>query len=363
MPDKATLCWDVGGNHLITTNEELYLNLTEDEIATREKQVRYEKIKLEQSKWLVCQLKSLARIREYPDKKDSNKMKIFSRLLEKYFIGDEWEIKILRALRPDNFVLLCWTFNLTLFKTIPEIGLQDNFAEVINGFFENHWKIPQWVVRKAKKTMENSKSLVNFKSEADNLQEKLNSYLPQGSKQFMKSLPTTSSLGTHSTGVGGRRERQHVESRKSFLPPSTSGGRFLAPIPREYGISTNPISTTGTTTTSTTTTNTEASLTSPNLPQTAGYGLGQQNHHMPQASYPTQSPNNYMQYETHQQSKRQRVEGSQNTTFNGIYWDQTVTPLSTSHGPHFTAHQPDMLGMIGGEVQGNGLGQHNIPRR
>ena len=198
----------------------------------------------------------------------------------------------------------------------------------------------------------------------------LDSYLSRDTQQSMDSLPTSPFHGTHSTGVGGGLERQHEESRESLLPPSTSGGRFLPPIPPNYGLKPNTTSTT-----STTTTNTEASLTPPNLPQTAEYGHGQQNYHMPQghqASYSTQSPNNYMQHETQQPSKKQRVERpqpAQNTPSNESYipgWNQTVTPLSTSgqfHGPHFTAHQPGMLGMSSGEVPGNGLGQHNIPRR
>lgn len=181
----------------------------------------------------------------------------------------------------------------------------------------------------------------------------LDSYLSK------KSLPTNPSLNTHSTGVGGGPERQHAESRESLLPSSTSGGRFLPPIPPNYGL--NPFTTSTTSTTSTTTTNTEASPTPPNLPQMAEYGHGQQNYNMPQgnqASYST--PNNYMQHETQQPSKRRRVVTPSESYITP--WNLTVTPLSTSgqfHGPHFTAHQP---GMSSGEVPGNGLGQHNFPR-
>ena len=370
MSEQGTLCWKVGGNYL---TEGLYLDLTEDEIAARVKQVRYETTKLENSKWLVIQRKSLEDTRENLDKKQfensQTKRKSFNMFLEKYFIGDEYEIEILRALRLDNFLLLASTFNQTLFKMIFEKGLQGNFAEAINGFFKEHWAIPQWLVHRAKKSTDKFKSMDNFKSEADKLQEsklcvyppqtyyvltysELDSYLPQNPKQ---SLPATSSLGTHSTAVGLERR---VES---LLPPSTSGGRFLHPIPPNYGIPLpNPTST------STSTTNTEASLTPPNLPQIAEYGDGQQNYHMPQGHQASYSTNNYVQSETHHPSKRQRVEGPQNTPFSESYipaWGQIGTPLSTSgHGPHFTAHQPVIPGISNREVPGNGLRQHNIPR-
>lgn len=155
-----------------------------------------------------------------------------------------------------------------------------------------------------------------------------------------------------------------MESCESFLPPSTSGGRFLPPIPPNYGIS--QLNPTSTTSTSTTTTNIEASLTPPNLSQTAEYGHGRQNYHMPQGhqtSYSTRPQNNYMQYETHHLSKRQRVDGPQpvqNTPFNESHipaWSQTVS--TSGHGPHFTAGMPG----ISSGVPGNGLGQNNIPRR
>jgi hypothetical protein len=163
MPEKAIICWVVGQNHSITTNDELYINLTEDEIAARLKQNRYERTKLENSSWLICRRKSLNTTREYLDEKEflsnSSKRRSFEALFMKYFDGDEREIKILRALHTDIFILLCLTFNRTLFKAITEKGLQDVFAKLINGAFKEPWTIPQWVVHRAKDSM------INFKSE------------------------------------------------------------------------------------------------------------------------------------------------------------------------------------------------------
>ena len=80
------MCWLVG-NHFITTNDELYLNLTEDEIAAREKEIRYERTKLENSKWLVCRRNSLEATRKYLDEKqflsNSSKRRSFDLLLKK----------------------------------------------------------------------------------------------------------------------------------------------------------------------------------------------------------------------------------------------------------------------------------------
>ncbi|KFX99912.1 hypothetical protein V490_01563 [Pseudogymnoascus sp. VKM F-3557] len=250
MPEKANLCWLVGCSHSLTMNDELYLNLTEDEIADRVKKIRYEGTKLENSKWLVCRRNSLEATRKYLDEKqflsNSSKRRSFDVLLKKKFIGDEREIKILSALRPDLFILLCLTFNRTHFKTITEKGLQDVFAKEINGAFEERWTIPQWVVHRAKDSM------INFKSEEA---EQLRQDLSRDTQQSIKSLRT------HSTGVGGRPERQDRESCESLLPPST-GERMLSPMPPNHGISKpNP-----TNTTSTTTTNTEAALAPPDTP-------------------------------------------------------------------------------------------------
>ncbi|KFY69221.1 hypothetical protein V496_00417 [Pseudogymnoascus sp. VKM F-4515 (FW-2607)] len=252
MPEKAIICWVVGRNHFITTNDELYINLTEDDIAARLKQNRYERTKLENSSWLICRLKSLNTTREYLDEKEflsnSSKRRSFDVLFMKYFNGDDSEIKILRALHTDIFILLCLTFNRTLFKAITEKGLQDVFAKLINGAFKEPWKIPQWVVHRAKD------SIINFKSEEA---EQLRQDLSQDTQQSKKSLRTTRSLGTHSTGV----ERQGLESCDSLLPPST-GERILLPIPPNDGILIpNP-----TNTTSATTINTKAALVPPNIP-------------------------------------------------------------------------------------------------
>ncbi|KFY67204.1 hypothetical protein V496_01683 [Pseudogymnoascus sp. VKM F-4515 (FW-2607)] len=230
MPEEATLRWVVDGKH-ITPSEELYLDLTEDQIADREQQIHNETTKLEKSKWLIYQrdrLQAAVRISLNKNQfiENSHKRYTFDDLFKKYSSGDEWEIKILSALRPDIFLLLCCTFNKRQFKSISEQGLQDDFARVINKSLEERWKIPEWVVGRAKSSMTKFK----FKSEEE--------------KQLLQGLePTTPSLATHSTGS------------ESLLPPSTG----LPRIPPNYDIL-KPNSTSTTT-----------ALTPPDLPQPVGY--------------------------------------------------------------------------------------------
>ena len=162
MPE---LCWLVGGEPLITGSDDLYLDLTEDTIAACEQQLRKETTKLEKSKWLVCHRDRLKAVYQYLDKdkfmNSSHKRATFDNLFKKYFIGNKREIEILRALRPDIFILLCFTFNKSQFETIFGIGLQDDFAKVINKSFKERWTIPDWVVGRAKTSMIKFK----FKSE------------------------------------------------------------------------------------------------------------------------------------------------------------------------------------------------------
>jgi hypothetical protein len=196
MPKEAALYWHDDDHHVAAIDEQ-YFELPIHEIMARKKQIENERVKLDNSIWLLGQLDFLKDgCTNYPDKLASNasKLKNFKTLFKKYFTSEEKELKVLTlleekerellvlrekrereflsTLRLDIFILLCLTFTPTRFNAIFDKSLEGLFAEVTNKYFEAHWDafIPRGTAKRVISIIESESTIKTKSQEAEQLQ-------------------------------------------------------------------------------------------------------------------------------------------------------------------------------------------------
>ncbi|TAQ89335.1 hypothetical protein B7494_g2348 [Chlorociboria aeruginascens] len=193
------------------------------DIENFESQIEYVRAELACFKWLIERRDRLRK--GYPKKEEFNKSaskgRNFNALFDKYFTGEDWEIKILRTLRLDIFIRLCLLLVPTEFDEILDKGLQNAFAEKMNKGLD-YREIPLWAAGKASNRIAKSKS--NSESpEAKKLLEGLQPYLSQSTRRSGKTSTTRSQSPT-SVSI--------VDRPQGLLPKSTGE----VSIPPGYGI-------------------------------------------------------------------------------------------------------------------------------
>ncbi|KFY67207.1 hypothetical protein V496_01686 [Pseudogymnoascus sp. VKM F-4515 (FW-2607)] len=108
---------------------------------------------------------------------NSYRRKKFKCMLLKVFAGEEWEQKVLKALRFDLIILCCLVLGPDQFEMVKRHGLQGVFAEQVNNDFEERSPhIPDWIAN-ASKTIARDSSL-SKNAAAKTLEQALESPLP-----------------------------------------------------------------------------------------------------------------------------------------------------------------------------------------